>query len=161
MKKIIVDTNIIFSCLLNSQGTIGDLIFNSEDIFDFYSNQYMRFEIRKHWNKLIKVSRLTDLELETAYEKMLTKLTFINEELIPQSALLPHLFLQTTKSPPIGGLLVLQRYQNNFIFGASSFNGSFFAVCSFQPPPSALYRLTALTSCARRSVISTCSALNN
>ena len=43
MKKIIVDTNIIFSCLLNSQGTIGDLIFNSAEIFDFYSNEYMRF----------------------------------------------------------------------------------------------------------------------
>lgn len=85
MKKIIVDTNIIFSCLLNSQGTIGDLIFNSENIFDFYSNQYMRLEIRKHWNKLIKISKLTDAELETAYDKLLTKLTFINEELIPQS----------------------------------------------------------------------------
>ncbi len=85
MKKIIVDTNIIFSCLLNSEGTIGDLIFNSENIFDFYSNQYMRFEIRKHWNKLKKISKLTDLELETAYEKMLAKLTFINEELIPQN----------------------------------------------------------------------------
>ena len=85
MKKIIVDTNIIFSCLLNSQGTIGDLIFNSENIFYFYSNQYMRFEIRKHWNKLTNISKLTDLQLETAYEKMLTKLTFINEELIPQN----------------------------------------------------------------------------
>lgn len=84
MKKIIVDTNIIFSCLLNSEGTIGDLIFNSENIFAFYSNQYMRFEIRKHWDKLKKISKLTDLELETAYEKMLTKMTFINEELIPQ-----------------------------------------------------------------------------
>lgn len=38
MKKIIVDTNIIFSCLLNSQGTISDLIFNSDNIFEFYSN---------------------------------------------------------------------------------------------------------------------------
>jgi predicted nucleic acid-binding protein len=85
MKKIIVDTNIIFSCLLNSQGTIGDLIFNSDNIFQFYSNQYMRFEIRKHWNKLKNISKLTDLEIETAYEKMLIKFTFINEELIPQN----------------------------------------------------------------------------
>src|SRR3954453_14288380 len=85
MKKIIVDTNVIFSCLLNSQGTIGDLIFNSENIFKFYSNQYMRFEIRKHWEKLKKISKLTDLQLQTAYDKMLTKLTFINEELIPQN----------------------------------------------------------------------------
>jgi predicted nucleic acid-binding protein len=82
MKKIIVDTNIIFSCLLNSQGTIGDIIFNSENIFEFYSNQYMRFEIRKHWNKLLKISKLTGNELQIAYDKMLTKLTFINEELI-------------------------------------------------------------------------------
>ena len=85
MKKIIVDTNIIFSYLLNSQGTIGDLIFNSVNVFDFYSNNYLRFEIRKHWNKLKKISGLTDGELETAYDKLLTKLTFINEELIPQS----------------------------------------------------------------------------
>ena len=85
MKKIIVDTNIIFSCLLNSEGAIGDLIFNSENIFKFYSSQYMRFEIRKHWNKLKKISKLTDAKLETAYDKMLIKLTFINEELITQN----------------------------------------------------------------------------
>jgi predicted nucleic acid-binding protein len=85
LKKIIVDANIIFSCLLHSQGTIGELIFNSKDIFDFYSNKYVRFEIRKHWNKLKKISKSTDLELETAYDKMLTKLTFINEELIAQN----------------------------------------------------------------------------
>jgi len=84
MKKIIVDTNIIFSCLLNSEGTIGDLIFNSRNVFEFYSNQYMRFEIHKHWDKLKNISKLTDLQLQTAYEKMLTKMSFINEELIPQ-----------------------------------------------------------------------------
>jgi predicted nucleic acid-binding protein len=32
-----------------------------------------------------KISRLADTELETAYDKMLTKLTFINEELIPEN----------------------------------------------------------------------------
>ena len=84
MKKIIVDTNIIFSCLLNSQGTIGDLIFNADEIFDYYSNEYMRFEIHKHWDRLLKISKLTNLQLQTAYDKLLTKITFINEELIPQ-----------------------------------------------------------------------------
>mgnify|MGYP000255168745 FL=1 len=102
MKKIIVDTNIIFSCLLNSQGIIGDLIFNSDTVFEFYSNQYMRIEIRRHWNKLKKISKLTDTELETAYDKMLTKFIFINEELIPQKhwekaeSLLIHIDLDDT-----------------------------------------------------------------
>ncbi len=54
MKKIIVDTNIIFSCLLNTHGTIGDLIFNSDTDLDFYSNEYMRYEIHRHWEDLKK-----------------------------------------------------------------------------------------------------------
>jgi predicted nucleic acid-binding protein len=44
--KIVVDTNIIFSTLLNSDGTIGDLIFNFNKHFQFYSCSYMRFEIQ-------------------------------------------------------------------------------------------------------------------
>lgn len=83
MKKVIVDTNIIFSCLLNSEGTIGDLIFNSETVFNFYSNEYMLYEIRKHWERLKRISKLSDTELQTSYDKLLTKLTFINEQLIP------------------------------------------------------------------------------
>ena len=85
MKKVIVDTNIIFSCLLNSQGTIGDLVFNSDTVFDFYSNEYMLYEIRKHWERLKKISKLSDFELQTSYDKLLTKLTFINEQLIPEN----------------------------------------------------------------------------
>ena len=56
--KIIIDTNIIFSGLLNSNGTIGDLLFNSVGIFEFYSCSYMRHEIEKHWNKLKRISKL-------------------------------------------------------------------------------------------------------
>ena len=70
MKKIVVDTNIIFSCLLNTEGKIGDLLFNSNEVFDFFSNDYMRFEIHKHWSKLKKISKLSDSDLETAYEKL-------------------------------------------------------------------------------------------
>ena len=84
MKKIVVDTNIIFSCLLNTQGKIGDLLFNSDEVFEFYSNDYMRLEIHKHWAKLKKISKLKEDDLETAYEKLLSKLVFINEESIPK-----------------------------------------------------------------------------
>lgn len=86
IKKIIVDTNIIFSTLLNSNGTIGDLIFNSDQVFAFYSCDYMRYEIRKHWTKLLKISKLRDEQLQDAYEKVLTKIAFINEAIISTSA---------------------------------------------------------------------------
>ena len=70
-------------------------------------------------------------------------------------------FPAANKKPTKRWASYLRRDQNNFSFGASSFSGSTFAVCSFQPPPSALYRFTALVSCARRSVISACWALNS
>ena len=45
--KIILDTNIIFSALLNSDSSIGEVLFNSSDYFEFYGCDYMRHEIDK------------------------------------------------------------------------------------------------------------------
>jgi predicted nucleic acid-binding protein len=81
--KVIVDTNIIFSALLNTNGTIGDLLFNSKGIFTFYSCNYMRFEIEKHWEKLKRISKLSDSQLDEARFRIFENIHFINEELIP------------------------------------------------------------------------------
>ena len=81
--KIVVDTNIIFSTLLNSNSTIGDLLFNSDNHFEFYSCSYMRYEIQKHWERLKKISKLSDEQLQVSYTQVLSKLKFINEEIIP------------------------------------------------------------------------------
>ena len=81
--KIVVDTNIIFSTLLNSNSTIGDLLFNSDKHFEFYSCSYMRYEIQKHWERLKKISKLSDEQLQVSYTQVLSKLKFVNEEIIP------------------------------------------------------------------------------
>lgn len=81
--KIVVDTNIIFSVLLNSSGIIGDVLFNSDKHFDFYSCNYMRYEIQKHWERLKKISKLSEEQLQLSYTQVLAKIRFINEEIIP------------------------------------------------------------------------------
>ena len=81
--KIVVDTNIIFSALLNTNGTIGDLLFNSKGVFEFYSCNYMRYEIDKHRKKLQSISKLSDKQLEESCSKIIGRINFINEELIP------------------------------------------------------------------------------
>jgi len=81
--KIVVDTNIIFSTLLNSNSTIGDLLFNSDKHFEFYSCNYMRYEIQKHWERLKKISKLSEEQLQVSYTQAISKLKFINEEIIP------------------------------------------------------------------------------
>ena len=81
--KIVVDTNVIFSALLNSNGRIGDLLFNSDKQFEFYSCIYMRQEIQVHWERLKKISKLSEEQLQVSYTQVLSKLKFINEEIIP------------------------------------------------------------------------------
>jgi len=82
--KIVIDTNIIFSGLLNSNGAIGDLIFNSDGFFEFYSCSYMRYEIEKHWEKLKRISKLSEEELNESKYRIFSRVNFINEELIPE-----------------------------------------------------------------------------
>ncbi len=82
--KIIIDTNIIFSALLKTQTTFGHIIFNSDKVFKFYCPHYLRDEIRKHWDRLKKISKLTDEQLQESYDALLTKVIFINEDIIPQ-----------------------------------------------------------------------------
>ncbi|MCF8372783.1 MAG: hypothetical protein K9H64_14255 [Bacteroidales bacterium] len=79
---ISLDTNIIFSGLVNTKSTIGDLLINSDEYFQFYSCSYMRFEIEKHWQKLLKASRLTESELRESQYRLFRKIHFFNEELI-------------------------------------------------------------------------------
>ena len=82
--KVVLDTNIIFSSLINSNGTIGAILFNSNDIFEFYSCSYMRYEIDKHWEKLKKISKLSEQELLISKQLLFSKIKFINESLIPE-----------------------------------------------------------------------------
>lgn len=81
--RVIVDTNIIFSILLNPNTSIGDIFFNSEKNFDFYSNSYMKFEIKKHWEKLILISKLKETDLQISYDSIVSRIKFISEEIIP------------------------------------------------------------------------------
>ena len=43
--KIIVDANIVFSGILNTNGKIGDLLINSKKQFEFIAPDFLRTEI--------------------------------------------------------------------------------------------------------------------
>lgn len=74
---IVVDSNIIFSALLSPEGTISDLLLNSNESFDFYSPDFMLEELDNHQEKILKYSGLSVKELN-----FLKRLTFKNINLI-------------------------------------------------------------------------------
>ncbi|MCL2073252.1 MAG: PIN domain-containing protein [Marinilabiliaceae bacterium] len=80
--KIVIDANIVFSGLLNSNGRIGDLLINSNPYFSFIAPDFLRTEIYKHYDKLLKVSKLTLEQLLEAEYHIYKSITFVSEEQI-------------------------------------------------------------------------------
>ena len=82
--KIIVDTNIVFSAILNTNSRIAQILIYENPKFQFYSCDYLQTEILRHRDKLLKLTRLSADEL-TELENFIThNITFINEHLLPE-----------------------------------------------------------------------------
>jgi len=77
--KIVVDANIIFSGILNSNGKIGDLLINSNKIFSFIAPDFLRTEIYSHYDKLVKISGLTLAQILESEYQIYKSITFISE----------------------------------------------------------------------------------
>ncbi|MET4080404.1 putative nucleic acid-binding protein [Pedobacter sp. UYP30] len=85
--KIVVDTNIVFSAILNSKSNIGKILLRSHENIQFYSCNYLRAEIKNHRVKLLKLTKLSEVALTELEEIITQKITFIDERLIPEDIL--------------------------------------------------------------------------
>lgn len=81
--KIVIDTNILFSALLNINSNIGNLILNGSQFFEFYSINFMLFEINKHYDKLLKLTKLQKTELDELMKILIGKIHFYDDSTIP------------------------------------------------------------------------------
>ena len=59
--KIVVDTNIVFSAILNTQSRIGQILIIGSEYFEYYSVGLLKLEIIKHKLKILKFTGYTDL----------------------------------------------------------------------------------------------------
>jgi predicted nucleic acid-binding protein len=80
--NIIVDTNIVFSAILNANGKIGGLLLNSPKSFSFYSPEFMIEEVNRYSDKLLKASKLKKSELLESKFRIFSSIEFISEEVI-------------------------------------------------------------------------------
>lgn len=83
--KIVVDTNIVFSSLLNSNSAISKILITAPQKFRFYSPSFLKVELFRHHKKLLKLTKLSPKELSELESLILSKIFFIDESLIPES----------------------------------------------------------------------------
>ena len=81
--RIIVDANIIFSAILNTNSKIGDVLLNSHNIFEFVAPRFLKEEIRKYHNKILHISGYSNSELSEIEDKVYKPISFLSEVHIP------------------------------------------------------------------------------
>lgn len=83
---LVIDTNIAFSAILNPRGVIADLLLNSTNRFSFFAPTSLADELDKHYEKLKKISTLTQNELNFLKRIILRKIELIDLDVISSHA---------------------------------------------------------------------------
>ena len=83
--RVIVDANIVFSAILNTNSKIADLLLNSKGTFEFIAPDYLQTELRKYHSKISKISKLTLSEIERIENKVTKPIIFMSGIHIPES----------------------------------------------------------------------------
>ncbi|MFN5621016.1 MAG: PIN domain-containing protein [Flavobacteriales bacterium] len=80
--KVVVDANIVFSAILNTNGKIGDLLINSKKHLEFIAPDFLRKELYKHRQRIQKISGLSADEVREIEFIICNQIQFISEQQI-------------------------------------------------------------------------------
>ncbi len=81
--RIVVDTNIVFSAILNTNSKISKIILQPKSKLNLYSTGQLETEIAEQWGKLKKISTYSEIELRKTSTLIISKIKFISVQLIP------------------------------------------------------------------------------
>lgn len=80
--RIVVDTNIAFSAMLNTDSRIAQILLQPRNNLTFYSTQQLLLELEEHRDKIQKISRYTDDEFLRIKALVTNRIRFINIRLV-------------------------------------------------------------------------------
>lgn len=85
--RVVVDTNIVFSALLDPQSNFADALLEPKTKNRFYSTTSLVLEIDKHKPKIKKIAGYSEEEFQFLYRQITSKIKFYNPNLIPSEIL--------------------------------------------------------------------------
>lgn len=83
--RIVVDTNIVFSAILNTNSKIGKILLHPKSKLNFCSTSTLRVELERHRAKLKRLSGYSESDFQDIFSLVLSKIRFINIEFIPST----------------------------------------------------------------------------
>lgn len=80
--NIVVDTNIVFSAMLNTNSLIASILTDHSNNLNFQSPGYLLVELSEHRDKLTKIIKINDDEFNELLKLVTQNVTFIQEDKI-------------------------------------------------------------------------------
>jgi predicted nucleic acid-binding protein len=80
--NLVLDSNIVFSTLLNPNSVIGELLMNADDDFTFYAPKLLYYEIENYSNKIELYTKLNKYDLIELKESLFGSINFIKEDIV-------------------------------------------------------------------------------
>ena len=84
--RIVIDTNIAFSAILNTNSKIARILLKPRSKNHFYSTEQLQNEIEEHRDKIKQLSHYSDYELNKVIKLIVGRIRFINIQLIPKDS---------------------------------------------------------------------------
>ena len=79
MLRIIIDTNILFSAILNKKSRMSLILLNSKNIFQFYIPKFALRELSSHKIKIMQLSKYTESQFKNLLNLYLENMIIIDE----------------------------------------------------------------------------------
>lgn len=84
--KVVVDTNIVFSAILNSSSNIGKILITSGSTIKLYSCNFLQDELILKREKLQRLTKLDNESIRRLISITTHNIQFIDESLLPPKA---------------------------------------------------------------------------
>lgn len=81
MKLLLIDSNIVFSAILNPESRIGEILLNSQETFEFCSVELLQEEINRLTDKFLEYGLGLE-QVEVTKEEVYELINFYSEEII-------------------------------------------------------------------------------
>jgi predicted nucleic acid-binding protein len=82
--RIVIDTNIAFSAILNTDSRIARILLHPRSKFNFYATEQLIKEIEEHREKIQKLGAYDKYEINRLIKLITDRIRFINVKLIPE-----------------------------------------------------------------------------
>lgn len=84
--NLIVDTNIVFSTLLNPHSAIGEILMNIQDEFTFFAPELLKEELKRYTPKIAAYSKLDPKALFDINTLIISTINFVSEGSISEQS---------------------------------------------------------------------------